>query len=511
MKITLISPYRVLQAFGLRTISSCLKEEGHDVQMICLNRQYGLYTKRYDKPYSDKVLSEIVRMSEGSNLIGISLSTNYFENAVQITQALKKHCDVKIIWGGIHPTVCPEECLNYADMVCIGEGEGSIVELANRADAGKDVRNIRGIWFANGGKIIKNPMYPLIENLDDIPYMDYDHKTMFALDVENHLVQVTKKQITPMNYTTMPTRGCMFSCAFCCNNYYNKMYNKQSFYRKRSINNIINELLIVKEMPSIDCITFDDDAFFGLPLKEIKEFCRKYKARIGMPLSITGATPVTITREKLSLLTDAGLVSMRMGIQTGSNRIKKLYNLRHTNQQIINAVKIINEYRDKIKRVQYDIILDDLWETDKDKVETLMFLTRLPMPYRLSLCSLVCYPGTELHKKAIKEGLITDELNEVYRKGLHSCEDDTYLSGLFFLVDYCAKHGVRIPSWLMFILTRKTLKWLGLKSMIYKIASSALKKRCVKLKNVVTFTRHLEDCDMTAEGIDDCMIDVGMV
>lgn len=112
MNIALISPYPDLHAFGIRTISACLKREGHDVNLFLLPKQF---TERYE----NRTLNEIVNLSKKSNLIGISLMTNFFDNAIQITQKLKENYDIPILWGGIHPTIRPEECLNYADMVCI--------------------------------------------------------------------------------------------------------------------------------------------------------------------------------------------------------------------------------------------------------------------------------------------------------------------------------------------------------------------------------------------------------
>ena len=130
MKVTLISPYLDIKSFGLRTLSACLKKEGHDVQLIFLPRPF---TERYE----DKTLNEVVKISSGAALIGISLMTNFFDNAVQISQILRKSLDIPILWGGIHPTIRPQECLNYADLVCIGEGEEAVTELARKMEGGQ--------------------------------------------------------------------------------------------------------------------------------------------------------------------------------------------------------------------------------------------------------------------------------------------------------------------------------------------------------------------------------------
>jgi len=115
MRVTLISPYTDIHAYGIRTLSACLKrEEGCDVQVIFLPRVFR-------RKYKDKTLNEIVKMSGRSDLIGISLMTNFFNNTTQITQHLKENLSIPIVWGGIHPTVRPDECLDYADMICLDD------------------------------------------------------------------------------------------------------------------------------------------------------------------------------------------------------------------------------------------------------------------------------------------------------------------------------------------------------------------------------------------------------
>ena len=172
-------------------------------------------------------------------------------------------------------------------------------------------------------------------------------------------------------YQTQPTRGCPFACTFCVNNTFIAMHPHQKPIRKRSVDNVINELLEVKKnLPFTKIILFDDDAFFIMPLAEIQDFAKKYKKLIRLPLCITGATPSTLTKEKLSALVDAGLVGMRMGIQTAGEKTKKLYKRPHSNKQVENAVRMVNGYRNQVKAF-YDIILDSPWDTDENSIETL--------------------------------------------------------------------------------------------------------------------------------------------
>jgi len=287
MKVTLISPYPDIKSFGIRTLSACLKREGHDVQLIFLLRPF---TKRYE----DKTLDEVVKISSGAALVGISLMTNFFDNAVQLTQRLRKGLDVPILWGGIHPTIRPQECLDYADMVCIGEGEEAVTELVRKMEGGQGYHDVHGIWSRENGNITTNKMRPLIRDLDSIPFPDYDYETHYVLDGNDirTMDEGLFKKHTLGVYTAMPSRGCPFGCSYCCNNTLNKMYPGQNPLRKRSVNNIIEELMQVKvRLPTIRRVLFEDDAFLIYSAEEIGEFSEKYKENIELPLFITGATP----------------------------------------------------------------------------------------------------------------------------------------------------------------------------------------------------------------------------
>lgn len=459
-KIILISPYPDTWAFGIRMLSASLKHAGHDVRVIFL-------PNGFQNRYEETTLRDVASISEGSCLIGISVMTNFFDNAVQLTQYLKKHLNIPVIWGGIHPTIRPVECLDYADLVCVGEGEKTILNLAAKICGKEDYRSIHNIWIKDGSKVIKNDIYPIIEDLDALPYPDYDFKTHYTL--KGKILQTMDQELFELQanscYVTMPTRGCPFSCSYCCNNALKKLYPNQKPFRKRSLPNIISELSQMKKrMPFIKMIRFDDDAFFSYSLKEIEEFCDSYKAAdIGLPLSIGGATPGTVSKEKLRLLIDAGLARVRMGIQTSSERLKILYNRHYSNREVLKAIDIISEFPEfkSINRLpQYDIILDNPWETEKDLIETLMFLTKIPAPYQLAFFSLTFYPDTDLYVKAKQDGIVVNDLEDVYRKHYHHCAD-TYLNKLFLLVGDYATWGGRLSPNLMRCLVSSRLRKSG--------------------------------------------------
>ena len=477
MKITLISIYPDLRSYGIRSISACLKQEGHDVDLIFLLREF-------TEKYTEKTMNDLVKLTKESDLVGITLMSNFWDLAVQITQKLKDNYDFPILWGGTHPTIRPEECLDYADMVAIGESEETLIELSRKMQNKQYYYDIKGMGFNDKGKKIVNGLRALpgtknaaiIKSLDQIPFQDYDYKSHFVLKGKNIIKmdqEIMEHSKCADTYQTMPTRGCPFACTFCVNNTFLKMHPHQNPIRKRSVDNIIGELVGVKnKLPCIKIILFNDDAFFMMSVDEIKELSKRYKEEIGIPLYITGATPNTLTKEKLAPLVDAGLIEIRLGVQSAAEGAKKLYKRPHSNPHVANAVKMVNRYKDKLK-ASYDIILDSPWDTDEDLIETLMFLSKLPTPLQLTMYSMVFYPATDVYKKAKKEGLIKDDLNDIYRKYFLGISN-TYLNKLFLLLRDYASVGIGISPIIMFILTHKVTKKLYLHKFLRNVVRALL-------------------------------------
>ena len=219
MKISLISMFPGIDDFGMRIISACLKQAGHDVDMFFLMQEF--YTK-----YSETAMNNLVKLTKGSDLVGISVMTNYFNNAIQITRKLRNNYDFPILWGGIHPTIRPEESLDYADMVCIGESEETLVELADKIQNKQYYYDVKGMGFNDKGKKIVNGSRALpgtknaaiIKSLDQIPFQDYDYRSHFILKGENivRMDQKIVKQCSAGVYMTLTTRGCPFGCTYLC-------------------------------------------------------------------------------------------------------------------------------------------------------------------------------------------------------------------------------------------------------------------------------------------------------
>lgn len=460
MKVTLISPYSDITSFGLRTISAHLKNHGCTTQILFMPDPTDRDFRKAADPYPETVLDETVKLCRDSDLIGITLMTNYFFCASQITRHLKKNLDVPVIWGGCHPTIRPEECLEFADMVCIGDGEDVMLELIGKMRSGEDYRSVSGLWSRTGTVIQRNPPKELNNNLDTYPFPDYTFNQHFFLDNDRFVSldydltgkflkecqnsSVKYRVFNTVGYQTMTGRGCPHQCSYCVNDTIKKLYQGQRYPRWRSTSHVMEELVWVKEnMPFVGHIQISDDAFLGKSLNKLKEFCSDYKRLVNMPFFCLTSPPM-VTEEKLEILIDAGMVKLQMGIQSGSRRMQQLFNRKQmTNDVNMKAVQIINRFRDRMMPPVYDFIIDVPYETEMDVVETLRFVARMPKPFFLNPFSLVLYPGTGLSRMAMDDGLLHDEHQDVYLKTVAD-RKPTYLNLLLTL----AQNG-GFPSFLL--------------------------------------------------------------
>ena len=464
MRVALISPYPDITAYGVRAIAAYLKANGVAVRVLFLPDPLGDALTDAPERYPVRVMDDVARLCADCDLIGVSLMTNYVDNAVQITRAVKASSPAPVLWGGVHPTIRPEECLDTADLVCIGDGEEAILDVVRAIAAGGDPAAIANIQARRpDGTIVRNPVRPLTRDLDALPAPDWSHDDHHIWDpdrpeagvvpltpavTEAFLARGTVSQMLgKIGYQTMTGRGCPHRCAYCVNDAVKALYGAKGYLRWRGVGHVMAEIEAARQvLPAIGYVWISDDAFFARPLGDIQEFCRQWKERIGLPFSCLGS-PATITREKMDALLDAGLFYLQMGVQTGSARIQELFNRKAMgNDVMLAAMKIINDSKDRMAPPSYDFILDTPYETTADRLESVRFIARIPKPFRLQPFSLVLYPGTKLHAMAAADGFLTDERRQVYTKSYTMRRPD-YVNLLILL----AKGG-RMPSRLLAVL-----------------------------------------------------------
>jgi len=347
---------------------------------------------------SEKELMTLKRVVEKINpeVIMMSVNSISFWTAVKVSEMFKGR---KIIWGGIHPLIDSERCLKYADIIVRGEGDGAAIDILKAIKRNKPLDNIKNVWFKKGKKIIKNDFRPLVKNLDVLPIPDFSDKNKLYIMGDRVYNRNTLPHMK-YGYNICFSRGCPFSCRYCINHYYNKQF-KNKYLRRKSVDAVIRELLQAKkEFPQMKSIAFWDDVFMT-NITWLREFTEKYRKHINLPFFAYG-NPRYVTPECMFLLKKAGINFFDMGVQSGSERIRKIFGRLDTNEQVIRADAIL--HRLKIPR-GYDIIFSE-FETEKDMEDGISFFLRLKKPFKVQRNRLVYYPGFEITNMAMNEKII---------------------------------------------------------------------------------------------------------
>lgn len=327
------------------------------------------------KPFNDKEFDLLLKELRNFNpdLIGFSLWSGIIKECAIVTQKIKEHFDVPVIWGGPGPTLEPEACIPHADLLCINEGEETIVELANRIDRGESWEGMDGVWVkTRDGSIHKGKNRPNIP-LDKIAIPDWQPDNYVQIAGANF-----KRGILPTNlgsdYPIMTQRGCPFSCSFCIESRYQEMFGKKDSLRRRNVDVVLEELRWAKDHLDIETILFYDDVFTINP-GWLKEFLPRYKQEIGLPFWCY-TYPTTHTRETLQMLKDAGCMSITMGVQSGSERILREYYNRPT--KIRRVIEAGQEIVDVGITGFFDLITISEFDKEEDLRATFDFLTEFP-------------------------------------------------------------------------------------------------------------------------------------
>ena len=144
---------------GTAMIAGNLRHGGHEVEV------FGVENKL------ENTLQELKRYKP--DIVGFSVTTGSHQEYIKIARSIKQRLNIPTLWGGPHVTFAPkiiEE--DYADVVCVGEGEEAALEFANSFDTlgGKIPTDIKNLWVKKDGKIYRNAVRPRIKNLDELPY-----------------------------------------------------------------------------------------------------------------------------------------------------------------------------------------------------------------------------------------------------------------------------------------------------------------------------------------------------
>lgn len=376
LKVTLIYPYLQPQndnsqfrfpPLGLGYLASALRNKDFQVEII-------------DCTFLSKVKAQEKISNTDSRIIGIYSMFSMKKTSIEIAKLLRDKCEL-LVAGGPLPTLDPLGYLDDFDVVAIGEGETTIVEIAENTEKGLPLNTIQGICFKENGKIIKTPPREFIKSLDSLrfPARDLFDNSGYKKYYQKHF-----------GYTTAPlisSRGCPFSCDFCSHPVFG------TTLRLRSPENIVNEVQEIVDL-GYDRVWFADDCF-TLNANHLLHVCNLLIERqidIGWECL---SRADTLTPELANTMKKAGCIRVFFGAESGNDKVLGIMNKQITAKQTKQAVYTAKEAG---LQVGAFFIVGYPGESNQTLLDTLSFASRLPLDY-LSFTMPYPIPGTPLHER----------------------------------------------------------------------------------------------------------------
>ncbi|MFC1525486.1 B12-binding domain-containing radical SAM protein [Candidatus Latescibacterota bacterium] len=396
-----------ISAYGVRCLCAYLQSRGRVADTVSLrlsDNRRSLLGRRPSGEVPEAMFENFLAFAQRYDCIGVSLFSDGLGESARITEEVKKrYPDKTVIWGSIHPTLKPGECLAHADYVCVGEGYYSVEQLLERLDANEEVgpRDLpEGIWCRDGdGSAHQNGCSRLCLDLDTLPHPDYSRETSYVRNDDNTISSLDRRgyrRYLDYAYYTMFSQGCPNSCSYCCNYALKKLNKGYAKIRKHSVSYIIDEINGARRHYTFYNVFFMDDSFILMDDEVFDEFVERYPKEVGLPFIVTGFIPRYTQSSHVDRLVEAGMIRGRIGVQTGSSKMLGVYNRKQPNEEIVRVSEFFSKHRKKIVPTGYDIILDGYNETIEDKIETAVLISKIKGPFILNLASLKAYPGTAI-------------------------------------------------------------------------------------------------------------------
>ena len=371
------SKIRKFPPLGLLYLASSLEREEHNVILLDLEiEQIG----------QNDIEEKIKNIKP--DIVGTGATTPEIRNAEKLFAITKKvNPNIITVIGGPHATILPDDAVldKTTDIVVKGEGEYSIVEIANSIDGKTELDQISGILFRQNGRIIGNPDRPRVENLDELPF-----PARHLINNKNYVWPVEGKGLIPIT-TILTSRGCPFDCIFC-----NRILGKK--VRFRTPNLVVDEIEEVYNNYGIKYYIMQDE-IFSLRQERAIEICDEI---INRRLDISWFSMVRadlVSERLLQKMKAAGCTRITMGVESGNQEIldiiKKGTNLNQYIEAFHWAKKVGLETRGSF-------ILGHPYETHETIKDTINFAKTLDID-EAYFNIMTPYPGTEVYKMAIRE------------------------------------------------------------------------------------------------------------
>jgi len=296
MKLLFLQENPMYEALGLHALGGMVKAAGHECDVLIESEE---------KDFMNSVAQA------KPDLIAFSFMTRQQEWAIHTTNRINKELRTPVLIGGTHPTMYPETLGHCAaDYLCVGEGEGPLVDLLNRMRDGYPTDTIPNIHAKVNGQIVQNPIRTLMHDWDTIPTPDRSvyHRYPFLGKLP------LKRFITSF--------GCAYKCSFCyINNYRDAYKGKGKFYRRKSYERVVREMKEVRGQYPFTRIHYVDD-IFSLDRKWLEGFLPVYKREIGLPWT-ANIWIAHMDETLVRFFKEHGCAGLTFGVESGDEKTRR--------------------------------------------------------------------------------------------------------------------------------------------------------------------------------------------
>jgi len=414
LSVLLISMQENLCTFGIRYIFHSVYQSKHNPVLFYPNLNYEIAKKDNNSPFFNEL--DKFLMENQIDIVGISFMSYQDPIVSKLVKHIKSRFNKLVVMGGgIHVTAYPEDTLKYFDAICIGEGEISVVNFLDTYTACRgDLAQIDvpGIITKYNNEERQRKTSPFLEDLDSLAILPLIDKPTWIYR-KGTIKLLKDEQVKYFNryngnaYDITTSRGCPLNCSYCADNVFKELYgNRWKSIRVRSVALVIAEIKqALQERPTISFVNFHDDTFSSRSLEWLEEFVSRYKDEIKRPLMFR-SIPGSMTEEKLNCFSQLRIISVGVGLQSGSyNILKNIYKRPIKIKTFIETI-----YKLHVRKITpiIDVMLNNPYEKKPDLVETIKTLSLLPKPFILELYGFTFYPGLEITSKAIDDNIIQD-------------------------------------------------------------------------------------------------------
>ncbi|MFH1423795.1 MAG: radical SAM protein [Candidatus Nealsonbacteria bacterium] len=418
MKVLFITKDFIIEPLGIMYVAGALKKAGHEADIV-----------KSGVENAEKKVKDFA-----PDIIAYSLTTGQHGYFLDLNRKLKSRFKFLAVFGGSHPTFFTEIIKNEGvDVICIGEGEEAFTELADKMSRSEDFSAISNLWVKKGGEIIKND----VRSLSDIDSLAFPSRELVY-------AKYSKSCNNPIK-NFLGGRGCPFNCPYCFNHSLKAIYRGRGQYvRFRSVDNLLQEILEVKNKYPMKMIYFQDDTF-GTKEEWLEEFSEKYPKMINLPFHCHARA--NLINEKLTgLLKKAGCSGVTFGIESGNDRLRnQLLERNMTKDQIIKAAKLVKKAG---LRLRIFNMLGLPEGSLKDDFETLE-LNILCQP-DLGWASIYQpYPRTKLGDLCIQKGIYGGDIDKIsetfFEESVLDIKDKAKINNLQKLFSLAVSFPVLFP------------------------------------------------------------------